>query len=72
MLTQKRGSLGFLEAKMNKKLRTTSTGNYYHGCDFCGDSGALVVGGGHLVVGGGSVCGDSGEGGGGLALDLTP
>ena len=61
-------SLGFLEAKINTKLRTMI--NYCHGCDLCGD-------GGGLVVGEGSVSGDCGgvSIGGGLQIsfdDLTP
>ena len=51
-------SLGLLEAKIIPKGRTT--GNYCHGCYFCGCGGGLVDSGGALVVGGGSVCGDWG------------
>ena len=39
-------SLGPLEAKVIAKCR--SPGNYCHGCDFYGDGGGLVVGGGGL------------------------
>ena len=47
-------SISSLEAKITPKLG--NTGNYCYGCEFCGVSGGLVVGGGGLVVGGGGVC----------------
>ena len=49
-------SLGLLEAEKILKRRTT--GNYCHGCYFCGCGSGLVVGGRELVVGDGIFCGD--------------
>ena len=49
-------SLLEVEAKIIPKFKTT--GNYCHGCYFCGCGSGLVVGGGALVFGGGSVCAD--------------
>ena len=40
-------SLGILEAKVIPKQRTT--GNYCHGCHFCGCGSGLVVGGGSFL-----------------------
>ena len=50
--------LGLLDAKINPKRRTT--GNYCHGCYFCGFGSGLVVGGGALVVDGVSFLGSLG------------
>ena len=57
-MTRQISSLGFLEAKIIPKLRTTD--NNCCDCYVCGSCGALVVCPGALVVGGGSVCGNGG------------
>ena len=68
-------SLGLLEAKIIQKWRTT--GNYCHGCYFCGIDSGLVVGVGALVVGGGCFWGHwggvcTGDGFHRSYADLTP